>query len=68
MNTGEILKEIQNLPLEKRIYVVEKTIQSIREQEVKNQFEKASDALQSDYKTDKELTAFTALDFEQKLY
>ena len=45
MNTNEILKEIQNLPIQKRIYVIEKTIQSIRQQEDTSQLKKAADLL-----------------------
>ena len=51
------------MPISKRIYVVEKTIHSIRTQEDKNVMKKAADALFTDYKTDDELTAFTNLDF-----
>ena len=64
MRTNEIIREIQRLPISKRIYVVEKTIHSIRTQEDKNAMIKAADALYGDYKTDNELTAFTNLDFE----
>ena len=63
MRTNDIIKEIKRLPISKRIYVVEKTIHSIRTQEDKNVMKKAADALYSDYKTDNELTAFTDLDF-----
>ena len=63
MRTNDIIKEIQKLPVSKRIYVVEKTIHSIRTQDDKNIMEKAADALYSDYKSDTELTAFTNLDF-----
>jgi len=63
MRTNEIIREIQRLPISKRIYVVEKTIQSIRIQDDKNEMKKAADALYSYYKTDNELTAFTNLDF-----
>jgi hypothetical protein len=63
MKTNEIIREIQRLPISKRIYVVEKTIHSIRTQEDKNVMKKAADTLYGDYKTDKELTAFTNLDF-----
>jgi hypothetical protein len=65
MRTNEIIKEIQRLPVQERIYVIEKTIHSIREHEDKNQMEKAADALLADYNTDKELTAFATLDFEE---
>lgn len=63
MRTNEIIREIQRMPISKRIYVVEKTIHSIRTQEDKNMMKKAADALFTDYKTDDELTAFTNLDF-----
>ncbi len=63
MRTNDIIKEIQRLPISKRIYVVEKTIHSIRSNEDKNVMKKAADVLYSDYKTNNELTAFTNLDF-----
>ena len=64
MRTNEIIREIKRLPISKRIYVVEKTMHSIRTNEDKNVMKKAADVLYSDYKTDKELTTFTNLDFE----
>lgn len=63
MRTNDIRKEIKRLPISKRIYVVEKTIHSIRTQEDKNAMKKTTDALYADYKTDKKLTAFATLDF-----
>ncbi len=64
MNTNEIIREIKRLPVSKRIYVVEKTMRSIRTQEDEDIMKKAADALYSDYKTNTELTVFTNLDFE----
>jgi hypothetical protein len=64
MRTSELIREIRKLPLSKRIYVIEKAIHSIREQEEKKQMEKAVDLLLNDYKNDKELVDFTNLDFE----
>jgi len=64
MKTSEIIKEIKQLPVRKRIYVIEKTIHSIRMDDNKDQMKKAADKLYSDYKTDTELTAFSNLDFE----
>lgn len=64
MRTSEIIKEIQRLPIQKRIFVIEKTIHSLRKQEDTNQLKKAADSLCSDYKSDKELITFTNLDFE----
>ena len=64
MRTNEIIKEIQRLPIQKRIYIIEKTIHSLRKQEDTNQMKKAADTLYTNYKSDKELTVFTILDFE----
>lgn len=64
MRTDEIIKEIQQLPLQKRIYVIEEIIRSIRKQSEKNQMEIAAESLYEDYSTDKNLTAFTDIDFE----
>jgi hypothetical protein len=63
MRTNEIIREIKRLPLSKRIYVVEKTIHSIRTEEDKSVMKKAADLLCSDYQNDKDLTALTNLDF-----
>ena len=63
MNRYSIIKEIQRLPIQKRILVIEKAINSIRKEEEKTELTKAADVLYRDYKTDKELTAFTNIDF-----
>jgi len=64
MRTNELIKEIKRMPIQKRIYLIEKTIHSIRENTDSDQMIKAADKLLIDYKTDKELTAFSNLDFE----
>ena len=64
MRTTEIIKEIQQLSHQQRIYVIEKTIRLIRKQEDANLMEEAADTLSVDYKSDRELTAFAKLDFE----
>ena len=64
MGTKELIKEIQQLPVSKRLFVIEQTINSIRELELKDQLVKASESLLNDYRNDKELTALTDLDFE----
>jgi hypothetical protein len=64
MRTTDIIKELCRLPVNKRIYVIEKTIQSIRQQEDYHQMTIATDSLGNDYKNDKELTVFTNIDFE----
>ncbi len=42
MRTNELIKEIKSLPLSQRIYVIEKAIHSVREQEEKNKLKKLS--------------------------
>ena len=58
MRTIEIIKEIKRLPILKRIYVIEKAIQSIRKQEDTNQMGKAANTLYTDYESNEELIAF----------
>ena len=64
METKELIKEIQRLPVRKQKLIVEWTLKAIRERELKNKMKKAVDVLQGDYLTDKELTAFTKIDFD----
>lgn len=64
MQTIDLILEIQRLPLTKRFYVVEETIKSIKREEMQHQMELAANELYHDYVKDKELTAFTSLDFE----
>ena len=64
MEVKSIVQEINRLPLNKKFYVVEETIKSIKREETNYQLEFAADALYNDYVNDNELTAFTALDFE----
>ena len=45
MRTAEIIKEIQQLPMRKRIYVIEKTIHSIRTQTDEDQMKLAASEL-----------------------
>jgi hypothetical protein len=64
MKTKELIKEIQKLPVRKRIYVLERSMHLLRKQEEKSQMKKAAEALLDDYLTDKELTVFTNLEYE----
>jgi hypothetical protein len=65
MSTEDLIKEIQKLPISKRIFVLEKTIQSIRKHKEKESLENAAEELAVDYHENKELTEFTNLDFEE---
>jgi hypothetical protein len=64
MQTTDLIKEIQRLPLTTRFYMVEEIIKSIKKEEMQHQMELASNELYEDYVNDTDLTAFTALDFD----
>ena len=64
METATIINEIDNLPAYKRMFIVEHIIRSIRLNNQERTLEIAADSLYTDYKTDKELTAFTQIDCE----
>lgn len=63
MEAVNIIKEIVKLPIIERMLIIENAMKSIREEtEKRTSLKEGAQALLSDYKTDKELTAFTALD------
>ena len=64
MGAKEILIAIKKLPVSERILIVEKTLKNIREAALKKNLESAAEALLEDYKSDRELTAFSSIDFE----
>ncbi len=64
MQTIDLIRAIQSLPLAKRFYVMEEIMKSIKSDEISRQMETAVNELYSDYANDNELTAFTSLDFE----
>lgn len=75
MSQTELLSELNKLDTFDRLRIIEQAIHAIREELHpiiykkdlridKNQLLKAAELLADDYKNDKELTAFTALDGE----
>lgn len=64
MKEKDLLKELMKLPFKKRMFIIEKVIHSIREEEESDGMYQAAEDLFEDYNTDKELTAFTDLDPE----
>ena len=64
METAKIIKDIDNLPIYKRMFIVEQIIHSIRINNQSTIMEKAANCLYNDYKNDRDLTAFTQLDYE----
>lgn len=64
MKTQDLIREIQKLPVKKRMYVVERTMHMIRKHEEFDQLMIAAEGLHEEYSTNKELTAFTTLDMD----
>jgi len=64
MRTKDLMREIELLPLSKQMVLIERTLRSIREHELNSKMSMAVKSLMDDYRSDKELTAFTALDME----
>ena len=65
MQTAQLMQEIFKLPLDKKFFVVEQTLKSIKLDEVNKHLTMAAETLFDDYTNDKELTSFTVLDFEE---
>lgn len=64
METRAILEEIDKLPVEDKMRIMEQTIKSIREKEIKERTTKAVSELIEEYKSNNELTVFAEIDFE----
>lgn len=64
METADIIKQIEQLPIETRMLIIEKILRSIREKESKEKMSEAVKELREEYKTNKDLTAFTDIDFD----
>lgn len=61
---SDILKQIEDLPLQDRILVVQKALESLKKKENKGELQRAARELLEEYRTDKDLTAFTDLDLD----
>lgn len=61
---SDILREIEKLPLQDRILVIEKALKSLKKEGNKRELKRAARELLEEYKTDRDLTAFTDLDME----
>ncbi|NCQ19317.1 MAG: hypothetical protein GW805_13435 [Ignavibacteria bacterium] len=64
METKSILLEIERLPVEEKMLIVERTIKAIREKELREKMTGAVAELEEEYRKNSELTAFTGIDFE----
>ena len=61
MTTTALIKEINKLPTNEKLLLVEKTLRSIR-QEQSQSLEAAAADMYNEYKSNKELTIFTNID------
>jgi hypothetical protein len=64
MSTTELLKEIDRLPLNDKLFVLEKAIKDIIKHNYEQQMTVAAESMENEYKTNKDLTAFSKLDIE----
>jgi hypothetical protein len=65
MSTRQIVDEIEKLPLDEKIKLMQVMVMRIaKEKEQAGSLHKGAEVLLSDYENDKELTVFTSLDKE----
>jgi hypothetical protein len=62
MSASEILKEIDHLPLNEKLALLERAIRDIIRHNYEQQLTVAAETMENEYKTNNELTAFTSLD------
>jgi hypothetical protein len=67
MEVKEIVKEIQQLPLSKKFFVMEQTLKSIKKEELNLQSEKAIEKPYDEFANDTELKATSYLINEKSL-
>jgi hypothetical protein len=67
MEVKTIVREIQQLPLSKKFFVMEETLKSIKNEELKHQSEIAAEKLYDNYAGDEEPTDFSHLVSEKSL-
>jgi hypothetical protein len=64
MSTKDLIEEIQRLPVAERIRILEATLRSLREKELKHALSIAAEAMEGEYRTNKVLTEFTDIDLD----
>ncbi|MEW6506936.1 MAG: hypothetical protein AB1432_04220 [Bacteroidota bacterium] len=64
MEIKDIIIQIEKLPVKDKMLIIEQTAKSIRESDIKEQISRAVEELREEYKTNRELTSFTDIDFE----
>jgi len=66
VETKEIIRQTGKLPQEDKMLILEKTVKSIRENEIKNKMARAVSELMEENRSNKKLTTFTEIDFVKK--
>jgi hypothetical protein len=64
MSITEILNEINLLPPKEKICLIQQALKSLQDTTAKNELTLAADAMKEEYRTNKDLTAFSDIDFE----
>ena len=64
MSTSDILKEIHQLPLNERLFIIERALKELLLYNYQQQMTIAAETLENEYKTNADLTALSNLDCE----
>jgi hypothetical protein len=64
MSTSEILEKISRLSPAEKLFIIEKTFKDLLRDNSVQQMTVAAEALENEYRTNQELTAFTSIDLE----
>lgn len=64
MSTSDILKEIDLLPLNEKLSLIQKALRDMLRHNYEQQLTVAAEAMENEYKTNTELTAFTSIDLD----
>jgi hypothetical protein len=64
MSATEILEKMNQLSTTERLFVIEKALKSLIDSNLSEQMTLAAESMESEYKTNAELTSFSNLDFE----
>ena len=64
MSTAEIIDKINLLSPAEKLFIIEKTFKDILHLNAVQQMTLAAEALENEYRTNQELTAFSSIDFE----
>lgn len=64
MSTAEILEKINQLSPAEKLFIVEKTFKELLKDDSVRQMTVAAEALENEYRSNKELTAFSSIDLE----